>query len=226
NTTFSLADTNASALALAGLTLGNGSVTTVGVAGTPGNATLQSLTLNGGKLNFTGGAPFSSAESTITTQTLGASGGTVNLVSGASWDNNLPSALSILDQDRGAVTRLISANSASGVENLTLTIDDVAVTPGQGVVKGIDQNTVRVAEATYNYTLSNTNALGAFGLYLNYDLSAINLLLDNPNALIIATDVSPDSNKNLTAQLTGVGGVAFDASNGALTVTNSQNNYT
>ncbi|WP_422066824.1 beta strand repeat-containing protein, partial [Serratia oryzae] len=226
NTTFSLADTNASALALAGLTLGNGSVTTVGVAGTPSNATLQSLTLNGGKLNFTGGAPFSSAESTITTQTLGASGGTVNLVGGASWDNNLPSALSILDQDRGAVTRLISANSASGVENLTLTIDDVAVTPGQGVVKGIDQNTVRVAEATYNYTLSNTNALGAFGLYLNYDLSAINLLLDNPNALIIATDVSPDSNKNLTAQLTGVGGVAFDASNGALTVTNSQNNYT
>ncbi|WP_337265127.1 MULTISPECIES: hypothetical protein, partial [unclassified Serratia (in: enterobacteria)] len=74
--------------------------------------------------------------------------------------------------------------------------------------------------------LSNTDGASATGLYLNYGLSAINLLQDNPNALVIATEASPDSNKNLTAQLTGVGGIVFDASNGALTVTNGQNSYT
>ncbi|MHA7845521.1 autotransporter outer membrane beta-barrel domain-containing protein [Serratia sp. D1N4] len=229
NTTFSLADTNASALALAGLTLGNGSDTTVGVAGTPGTETLRALTLNGGTLNFTGGAPLSSAESTITTQTLAASSGTINLVGGSSWDNTppvVPPNLSILEQNRGATAmQLISATTASGADTLTLTIDGVAVTP-QGLVSAINQNAQHVADATYNYALSNTNAASAFGLYLNYGLSAINLLLDNPDALIIATDASPDSNKNLTAQLTGVGGIVLDATNGALTVTNSQNSYT
>ncbi|WP_443006493.1 ESPR-type extended signal peptide-containing protein, partial [Serratia sp. MMO-28] len=229
NTTFSLAGTNAAALAGAGLTLNSGSDTTVGVAGTPGSATLQSLALNGGTLNFTGGAPLSSAESTVTTQTLTANGGTINLEGAGSWNNTLPVVppnLSILDQNRGGTPmRLISATTASGADTLTLTIDGVAVTP-QGVLSAINQNAVHVAEATYHYALSNTDGASATGLYLNYDLSAINLLLDNPNALVIATDVSPDANKNLTAQLTGVGGIVFDASNGALTVTNSQNSYT
>ncbi|WP_158069136.1 hypothetical protein, partial [Serratia oryzae] len=188
----------------------------VGVAGTPGTETLRALTLDGGTLNFTGGAPLSSAESTITAQTLAANGGTINLVGGSSWDNTppvVPPNLSILDQNRGATAmQLISATTASGADTLTLTIDGVAVTP-LGLISAINQNTVHVADATYNYALSNTDGASASGLYLNYGLSAINLLLDNPNALIIATDVSPDSNKNLTAQLTGVGGVAFDASN-------------
>ncbi|VXC99902.1 conserved hypothetical protein [Enterobacterales bacterium 8AC] len=230
NTTFLLADTNASALALAGLTLGNGSVTTVGVAGTPGTETLRALTLDGGTLNFTGGAPLSSAESIITAQTLTANGGTINVVGAGSWDNVLPVVppnLSILDQNRGAsAMQLISATTASGADTLTLMINGVTVAPGQGVVSGIDQNAVHVADATYSYLLSNTNNLNATGLYLNYGLSMLNLLQDSPNALVIATDTSPDSNKNLTAQLTGVGGIVFDATNGALTVTNSQNNYT
>ncbi|MHA7846041.1 autotransporter outer membrane beta-barrel domain-containing protein [Serratia sp. D1N4] len=230
NTTFSLADTNASALALAGLTLGAGSDTTVGGAGTPATETLRDLTLDGGTLNFTGGAPLSIAESTITTQTLTASSGTINVVGAGSWDNVLPVVppnLSILDQNRGAsAMQLISANTASGAGNLTLMINGVAVAPGQGVVSGIDQNAVHVADATYSYLLSNTNNLNATGLYLNYGLSMLNLLQDNPNALVIATDASPDANKNLTAQLTGVGGIVLDATNGALTVTNSQNSYT
>ncbi|WP_337265142.1 MULTISPECIES: hypothetical protein, partial [unclassified Serratia (in: enterobacteria)] len=69
------------------------------------SATLQSLALNGGTLNFTGGAPLSSAESTVTTQTLTASGGTINVVGAGAWDNVLPVVppnLSILDQNRGA----------------------------------------------------------------------------------------------------------------------------
>ncbi|WP_337265104.1 MULTISPECIES: hypothetical protein, partial [unclassified Serratia (in: enterobacteria)] len=126
----------------------------------------------------------------------------------------VPPNLSILDQNRGAsAMQLISATTASGADTLTLTIDGVAVTP-QGLLSAINQNAAHVADATYHYALSNTNSANASGLYLNYDLSAINLLQDNPNALVIATDVSPDANKNLTAQLTGVGGIVFDASNG------------
>uniref|UniRef100_A0A8W7Q0Z6 Autotransporter domain-containing protein n=1 Tax=Anopheles coluzzii TaxID=1518534 RepID=A0A8W7Q0Z6_ANOCL len=61
NATFSLAGTNAGALVGAGLTLGSGSVTTVGVPGTPATETLRALALNGGTLTFTGGAPLSLA---------------------------------------------------------------------------------------------------------------------------------------------------------------------
>ncbi|WP_369795370.1 beta strand repeat-containing protein, partial [Serratia sp. Ag2] len=230
NATFSLAGTNAGALVGAGLTLGSGSVTTVGVPGTPATETLRALALNGGTLTFTGGAPLSLAESTIDTQSLTASGGTVNVNVGSAWDNVLPVVppnLSILDQNRGAsAMTLINANTASGADTLTLMINGVAVTPGQGVVSGINQNTVHVADATYSYLLSNTNNLNATGLFLNYGLSALNLLQDGPNALVMATDASPSANKTLTAQLTGTGGIVLDATNGALTVTNSQNSYT
>ncbi|WP_255351734.1 MULTISPECIES: ESPR-type extended signal peptide-containing protein, partial [unclassified Serratia (in: enterobacteria)] len=229
NATFSLAGTNAGALVGAGLTLGSGSVTTVGVPGTPATETLRALALDGGTLTFTGGAPLSLAESTIDTQSLTANGGTVNVVGGGAWDNTLPVVppnLSILDQNRGATAMtLINANTASGADTLTLMIDGVAVTP-QGVVSAINQNAFHVADATYHYSLSNTNSASAAGLYLNYDLSAINLLLDTPNALVIATDASPDANKTLTAQLTGAGGIVFDATHDTLTVTNSQNSYT
>ncbi|WP_025297177.1 autotransporter-associated beta strand repeat-containing protein [Chania multitudinisentens] len=229
NASFSLAGTNASALVGAGLTLNSGSDTTVGVAGTPSTETLQSLTLNGGTLNFIGGAPLSVAESTIDTQSLTANSGTINVMGGGSWENTLPVVppnLSILEQNRGTTAmQLINADTASGAENLTLMIDGVAVTP-QGVVSAINQNTVHVADATYNYQLSNTNSANASGLYLNYGLNALNLLQDNADALVIATEADLDANRELTAQLTGAGGIVFDASNGALTVTNSQNSYT
>ncbi|PVZ83845.1 hypothetical protein C9426_24930, partial [Serratia sp. S1B] len=233
NTTFSLADTNASTLAGAGLTLSTDSVTTVGVPGTPGTETVRDLVMDGGTLKFTGGAPLSIAQSTINTQNLSttANGGTIDVLTGGSWSNDLPVIapnLSILDQNRGTTAmELINANTASGADRLTLMIDDQVVTSGMGIVSGINQNGNHVADGTYNYQLSNTNSSNATGLYLNYGLSAINLLTDTSNggALIIATDAGAGSNRELTALLTGAGGIVFDATNGALTVTNSNNLY-
>lgn len=231
NTTFSLASSNNAAdLANASLTLNGGSVTTVGTPGTASTEQLNALTISGGTLNFTGGAPSSSAESTLTVNTLAATSGVVNVTGGSTWTNTnpvVPPNLSILDQNRGTTgTQLMSATTASGAGNLTLQIDGVAVSAGQGVSSAIQQGGQTVANGIYNYGLSNTNSANAYGLYLNYGLTQLDLLLDNADALIIATDVSPTSNKDLTAQITGVGGVVFDATNGALTVSNTQNNYT
>ncbi|PVZ81163.1 hypothetical protein C9426_31970, partial [Serratia sp. S1B] len=226
NTLFSLAGDNANTLVGAGLTLATGSVAMVGIPGTPSTVTLRNLVLDGGQLNFTGGASLSSAESTITTQNLTANSGTINVDNGGAWDNDAP-GVSILEQNRGVSETLIRATTASSVSGLTLlTINNQAVTP-DGVVSAINQSTVHVADATYNYSLSNIDASNSYGLYLNYGLSVINLLTDYANALVIATDAGAGSNRELTALLTGGtgGGIVFDATNGALTVTNSNNSY-
>ncbi|WP_037385295.1 hypothetical protein, partial [Serratia sp. DD3] len=224
NATFSLAGDNADTLQNAGLTLATGSVTTVGIPGTSSIATLQDLVLDGGTLNFTGGVPLSSAESIISTVNLTANSGTVNVDNGGSWNNDSPS-VSLLDQNLGITETLITADTASAVDGLTLRINGQVVTPA-GIASAINQNSVHVANGTYNYALSNTNG-SADGLYLNYGLSAIELLTDHADALIIATNVNPGSNRELTALLTGGvdGGIVFDATNGALTVTNSNNSY-
>ncbi|KEY60956.1 autotransporter outer membrane beta-barrel domain-containing protein [Serratia sp. DD3] len=230
DTTFSLAGTNTATLENAGLTLATGSVTTVGT-GTASTETVRDLVMDGGTLTFTGGAPLSIAQSTIDTNNLttGANGGIIDVITGGSWSNDLPVVdpnLSILDQNLGTTAMtLITASNASGAAQLTLNIDGQAVTPA-GIVSEINQNSVHVADATYNYSLSNTSG-SANGLYLNYGLSAINLLLDDADALIIATGANPGSSRELTALLTGNGGIVFDATlgSGALTVTNSNNLY-
>ncbi|WP_255351369.1 ESPR-type extended signal peptide-containing protein, partial [Serratia sp. DD3] len=220
NATFSLAGDNADTLQNAGLTLATGSVTTVGIPGTPSTATLQDLVLDGGTLNFTGGVPLSSAESIISTVNLTANSGTINVDNGGSWNNDSPS-VSLLDQNLGITETLITATTASAVDGLSLKINGQAVTPA-GIASAINQNSVHVANGTYNYSLSNTNG-SADGLYLNYGLSAIELLTDTGNggALIIAAG----TNRELTALLTGVGGIVFDATQSPLTVTNSNNLY-
>ncbi|WP_037383838.1 hypothetical protein, partial [Serratia sp. DD3] len=225
NATFSLAGTNADTLQNAGLTLATGSVTTVGIPGTPSTATLQDLVLDGGTLNFTGGVPLSSAESIISTVNLTANSGTINVDNGGSWNNDSP-GVSLLEQNRGMTETLITADTASAVDGLSLRINNQVVTPGVGISSAINQNSVHVANGTYNYALSNTNG-SADGLYLSYGLSAIELLTDYADALIIATDTGAGTNRELTALLTGGvdGGIVFDATNGALTVTNSNNSY-
>ncbi|WP_032485791.1 hypothetical protein, partial [Yersinia pestis] len=68
----------------------------------------------------------------------------------------------------------------------------------------------------HNYGLASSNSNGDSGLYVNYTLSALELLADGADALLLATESGLTANRVLNAELFGVGGLVVDAQNGAL----------
>ncbi|WP_261868682.1 autotransporter-associated beta strand repeat-containing protein, partial [Budvicia aquatica] len=218
---------NTAALANATLKLSADNVTTVGTT----DRTLHGLDLSGGTLIFDGAAPQSQASGVITVTDLALSSGTISVTGTDSWNNDNPVVapnLSILDQDRGDIMlALINANNVSGnADNLDLMINGTAVTSGsQGVLSTIEQGGTTVANATHNYGLTSNNGTGGHGLYVNYGLSALELLTDGADALLLATDSSASSNKVLNALVSGAGGLQVDGSQGALTLANGNNSY-
>ncbi|MDA5537454.1 autotransporter outer membrane beta-barrel domain-containing protein, partial [Yersinia mollaretii] len=227
NSTFALSADNSAALASATLKLSANNVTTVGTD----DRTLHGLDLSGGTLIFDGAAPQSQASGVLTVDDLALNSGTISVTGTDSWTNQNPVTapnLSILDQDRGDIMlELINASSVSGNANdLDLMINGTSVTSGsQGVISSILQGVTAVANATHNYGLTSSNGSGGSGLYVSYSLSALELLTDGANALLLATDSSATSNKVLNALVSGVGGLQVDATNGALTLANGNNSY-
>ncbi|VFS48123.1 putative lipoprotein [Budvicia aquatica] len=227
NSVFALSANNTAALANATLKLSADNVTTVGTT----DRTLHGLELSGGTLIFDGAAPQSQASGVITVTDLALSNGTISVTGTDSWNNDNPVVapnLSILDQDRGDIMlALINANNVSGnADNLDLMINGTAVTSGsQGVLSTIEQGGTTVANATHNYGLTSNNGTGGHGLYVNYGLSALELLTDGADALLLATDSSASSNKVLNALVSGAGGLQVDGSQGALTLANGNNSY-
>ncbi|WP_145559401.1 autotransporter outer membrane beta-barrel domain-containing protein [Yersinia mollaretii] len=227
NSTFALSADNSAALASATLKLSANNVTTVGTD----DRTLHNVDLSGGTLIFDGAAPQSQARGVLTVDDLALNSGTISVTGTDSWTNQNPVTapnLSILDQDRGDIMlTLINASSVSGNANdLDLMINGTSVTSGsQGVSSSILQGGTAVANATHNYGLTSSNGSGGNGLYVNYSLSALELLTDGADALLLATDSSATSNKVLNALVSGVGGLQVDATNGALTLANGNNSY-
>ncbi|MDN0125342.1 autotransporter outer membrane beta-barrel domain-containing protein, partial [Yersinia aleksiciae] len=227
NSTFALSAGNTAALANATLQLSANNVTTVGTD----DRTLHGLDLSGGTLIFDGAAPQSQASGVVTVTDLALNSGTISVTGTDSWTNQNPAIapnVSILDQDRGDIMlELINANSVTGSANdLDLMINGTSVTSGtQGVISSILQGGTAVANATHNYGLTSSNGSGGTGLYVNYSLSALTLLTDDADALLLATDSSASSNKVLNALVSGVGGLQIDATHGALTLANGSNSY-
>ncbi|PNM26301.1 autotransporter outer membrane beta-barrel domain-containing protein [Yersinia enterocolitica] len=227
NSTFALNAGNTAALANATLKLSANNVTTVGTD----DRTLHGLDLSGGTLIFDGAAPQSQASGVVTVTDLALNSGTISVTGTDSWTNQNPVLapnLSILDQDRGDIMlALINAGTVSGAASgLNLMINGTTVTDtAQGVVSAILQGGTTVANATHNYGLTSSNGSGSNGLYVNYSLSALELLTDGADALLLATDSSATSNKELNALVSGVGGLQVDATNGALTLANGSNSY-
>ncbi|WP_033851087.1 autotransporter outer membrane beta-barrel domain-containing protein, partial [Yersinia wautersii] len=188
NTTFALSADNAAALASATLKLSDDSVTTVGTT----DRTLHGLDLNGGTLIFDGAVPQSQTSGVVTVTDLALNSGTVNITGSGSWDNTDPLAtnVSILEQDRaGSTLELINATNVTGdVDALDLLVNGTAITSGtQGVQSAIQQGGSTVANAIHNYGLASSNSNGGSGLYVNYTLSALELLADGADALLLAT---------------------------------------
>nr|WP_145501370.1 autotransporter outer membrane beta-barrel domain-containing protein [Yersinia similis] len=226
NTTFALSADNAAALASATLKLSNDSVTTVGTT----DRTLHGLDLNGGMLIFDGAVPQSQDNGIVTVTDLALNSGTVSITGSGSWDNTDPLAtnVSILEQDRGGtMLELINAANVTGdIDALNLLVNGTAITSGtQGVESAIQQGGSTVANAIHNYGLTSSNGNGGSGLYVNYTLSALELLVDGANALLLATESGLTANRILNAELFGVGGLVVDAQNGALTLANGNNSY-
>ncbi len=225
-TTFALSADNAAALASATLKLSDDSVTTVGTT----DRTLHGLDLSGGTLIFDGAVPQSQTSGVVTVTELALNSGTVNITGSGSWDNTDPLAtnVSILEQDRaGSTLELINATNVTGdVDALDLLVNGTAITSGtQGVQSAIQQGGSTVANAIHNYGLASSNSNGDSGLYVNYTLSALELLADGADALLLATESGLTANRVLNAELFGVGGLVVDAQNGALTLANGSNRY-
>ncbi len=223
NTTFALSADNAAALASATLKLSDDSVTTVGTT----DRTLHGLDLNGGTLIFDGSPPQSQANGVVTVTDLALNSGTVSITGADNWENEhpvTPPNVSLLEQDRGDILlQLIDADNVTGNANdLELMINGTTITPGQGVQSTVQQGGSTVANATHNYGLTSN---GGSGLYVNYTLSALELLADGANALLLATESGLTANRELNAELSGVGGLVVDAQNGALTLANGNNSY-
>ncbi len=225
-TTFALSADNAAALASATLKLSDDSVTTVGTT----DRTLHGLDLSGGTLIFDGAVPQSQTRGVVTVTDLALNSGTVNITGSGSWDNTDPLAtnVSILEQDRaGSTLELINATNVTGdIDALDLLVNGTAITSGtQGVQSAIQQGGSTVANAIHNYGLASSNSNGDSGLYVNYTLSALELLADGADALLLATESGLTANRVLNAELFGVGGLVVDAQNGALTLANGSNRY-
>ncbi|MBV7879460.1 autotransporter adhesin YapH, partial [Yersinia pestis] len=223
NTTFALSADNAAALARATLKLSDDSVTTVGAT----DRTLHGLDLNGGTLIFDGSPPQSQANGVVTVTDLALNSGTISITGAGNWENEhpvTPPNVSLLEQDRGDILlQLIDADNVTGNANdLELMINGTTISAGQGVQSTVQQGGYTVANATHNYGMTSN---GGSGLYVNYTLSALELLADGANALLLATESGLTANRELNAELSGVGGLVVDAQNGALTLANGNNRY-
>ncbi|BFI65060.1 autotransporter [Yersinia pseudotuberculosis] len=226
NTTFALSADNAAALARATLKLSDDSVTTVGTT----DRTLHGLDLNGGTLIFDGSPPQSQANGVVTVTDLALNSGTISITGAGNWENEhpvTPPNVSLLEQDRGDILlQLIDAANVTGNANdLELMINGTTISAGQGVQSAIQQGGTTVANAIHNYGLASSNGNGGSGLYVNYTLSALELLADGADALLLATESGLTANRVLNAELFGVGGLVVDAQNGALTLANGNNRY-
>ncbi|MHC4059966.1 hypothetical protein LL067_21285, partial [Yersinia pseudotuberculosis] len=162
----------------------------------------------------------SQANGVVTVTDLALNSGTVSITGVGNWENESPVTspnVSILEQDRAGTTlELINATNVTGdVDALGLMINGTAITAdSQGVQSAIQQGGTTVANAIHNYGLASSNGNGGSGLYVNYTLSALELLADGANALLLATESGLTANRVLNAELFGVGGLVVDAQNG------------
>ncbi|KFC84163.1 autotransporter outer membrane beta-barrel domain-containing protein [Hafnia alvei] len=226
NTALALNQNNQSALKNATLSLNQGSTTYAGNT----DSTLKNLDVDGGELVFEADAPQSKANGTVNAETLALNGGNVSVTGNATWNNaGIPAqpGVSILEQDRGEVLMaLVNAGAVSGnVNNMNLSINGVPVTSGdQAVFSAITQGDKTVANATYNYGLTSNNGDNS-GLYVKYGLTALQLITQGTDALLLET-AGDGTNQALNAVLSGQGGLNINAANGALTIANGNNSYT
>jgi outer membrane autotransporter protein len=225
--TFDLVGSNSMALTNASLILGNGSVTTVGA----GTQSIGGLSFNGGTAIFDASVPAQTvAEGVIVAQHLDLSGtGTVQVkVPANGMDNPVPDgSANLLDQDdMGVLTQLaqlsIGGNILGSGANLILQ-DQNGQRLSAAKTVGIVQNGSQIATGTYDYRVNTGTAND--GLYVAYALQSLDVVAGE--SLILSPNAGANSaGSDLSAQVTGDGGLTIAAGNGAyVSLSNGGNNY-
>lgn len=229
DTLFSLAGTNTAALKNMLLSLGEGSVVSVG----NGQQVIDELAFDGGKLVFGDVIP-GQTESTATVHTTGdldVSGkGTIQITTGGMINNDTPTPnthITLLEQDDGnSLIQLVSSegDTIGSAGNLLLT-DQNGKVISDAVESSISQNGEVVAEGTYDYRL--TSGENNDGLYISYGLTQVELLASGDNALTLGANGNSGNAADLSARVTGNGDLAIDSQKGqTVSLSNIDNDYT
>ncbi|OAM90170.1 hypothetical protein AW736_10385 [Termitidicoccus mucosus] len=194
-----------------------------------GNVAIDSLALNGGLMGFGMNGQNPDGILTVDTLDLGSGVSSIGLDTSALLADivnpPVPPDPNILDLDNGVGgTRLVAATTITGAGTIVLTSTDGSAIPTPAYVN-ITQSGDTVARAGYNYTTSVvTDGSGeGNGVYMGYGLAEIGIL--DGKTLILDNGSSTDS--NLSAKITGPGGLDIRATgSAAVTLTNAGNDYT
>ncbi|KVN32784.1 hypothetical protein WJ64_11365 [Burkholderia ubonensis] len=224
NSQFDLSGVNTVALTNATLRADTGSVITVG----DGSQSIGGLTFNGGTMVFNATLPDQTvATSTITTGALDVNGpGTVQITIPDPYVPSAPGtpdAANLFEQEEGStIVKLVDAQQTRGSggalelrdQNGNMVSDAQAVDIAQG------GNTVAVG--TYDYRLSTAPG---DGLYVNYGLTQLDLQ-DGQTLTLAQAPGATGAAADLSARLTGSGGVAIEAGTDTVSLSNARSDYT
>jgi autotransporter-associated beta strand protein len=215
NNQFALSGSNTLALGNATLTVGDGNHTVVG----SGTQNIGNLTLDSGTIRFTLDASGTKAEGIVSTATLALNGSTVVVVDTGSFN----STLSLLQQDEQHDIQLVAGTAYRGATQVSGTnlLDQDGNQLTDATQKDIVQSGTTTASGTYDFAATVSGS----GLYLGYELTALELLagqttiLDNDiaNAVLAGAD-------ELHALVSGSGNLQISASN-SITINNGGNSY-
>lgn len=228
NNIFSLENINTEALTNAKLIIGEGNVTTVGA----GTQNVGGLAFDKGTLVFgtVNAGDIISDETIRTKQDLDLTGsGNIKVTIGSNFENNavLPNnTLSLLEQDdAGVLVKLADSEGTviGSAGNLEL-IDQNGDVVSDQIITDLLQGGEIVAKGVYDYRL--TSGDNNDGLYINYGLKEIELLVNGDNALTLNSGGRTGNAADLSAKLTGSGDIAFNSLQGeTVTLSNSDNDY-
>ncbi len=175
-----------------------------------GNLSINTLAMNGGQLNIGMNGLLPDGLLTVTTLNLGTGSNKIGIDTASLLANQPNPAVSpapnLLDQDGVTAIKLVAAANVTGGGAIVLTGTDGAAIPAPAIAN-ITQSADVVAKASYNYTatvISNSTA-AANGVYMGYGLSAVEVLAGKTLAL----DGSSATDKTLSANVTGTGGVSI-----------------
>ncbi|MDA5491626.1 autotransporter outer membrane beta-barrel domain-containing protein, partial [Yersinia kristensenii] len=229
NSTFDLDGVNTSALTNATLKLSSGNLTSVA----DGVQNIGALVMNRGTIlfnNIIDNAGIITSEGTFAANRINTTGGgnvRVNLPA-----NLAPSlaGIPVMELDEGEIIVTLGTGAATGSGH-ELTLSDGSGNPiGSVFYQQINNPGVASAAANGSFNYGLTTGNGYDGLYVNYGLTALELLSTGNDALILTATLANNGKQSndLSVQISGSGDLAFvSANDGSIaSLSNETNNYT
>lgn len=221
-TQFVLGSASAATLSKAVLDLGAGSTTFV----ESGTNAIGGLRFNGGTAIFDVSVPDRHPGAGLTVGSLDLSGrGTVSV---SIPDPYLPAnpvvddRLTLLEQDDGNVgAKIVSSHQVAGSAGALALTDQNGDVISDRRNLSVEQHGAIVATGHYDYRMT---AAPGDGLYVNYGLKELDIQ-DGSVLELHAREGSPSPSRDLSARVTGAGGLKLDAGESYISLSNTSNDY-